>query len=180
MTCISAIVKDGVVHMGGDSGGIDTDGGAIAVFNDKKVFVKKGYLIGYSGSYTYGKMLQHVFDLPDIPNGISSPESIEKFMNGIVMPSLRKQSKTMDLSAEELEFDCLFGVKGHLFLVSNDFAALEPSQGFLAVGSAEHLALGSLFTTQTWKDPIKRINTALATAAEYSTAVLPPFTIISK
>ena len=67
-----------------------------------------------------------------------------------------------------------------MYLVSNDFAALEPSQGFLAVGSAEHLELGSLYTTQTWKDPIKRINAALAAAAEYSTAVLPPFTIISK
>jgi hypothetical protein len=54
MTCIAAIVKDGVVHMGGDSGGVDTEGGAIALFNDKKVFVRKGYLIGYSGSYIYG------------------------------------------------------------------------------------------------------------------------------
>lgn len=180
MTCIAAIVKDGVVHMGGDSGGIDTDGGAIAVFNDKKVFVRKGYLIGYSGSYAFGKLLQHTFDLPDIPNGLSSAESIEKFMNGIVMPSLRKQSKAIDLSTDELDFDCLFGVRGHLFLVSNEFTALEPSQGFLSVGSAEHLALGSLHTTQTWKDPIKRINAALLAAAEYSTAVLPPFTIISK
>ena len=180
MTCIAAIVKDGIVHMGGDSGGVDTEGGAIALVNDKKVFVRKGYLIGYSGSYIYGKMLQHVFDLPDIPNGLSSSDSIEKFMNGVVMPSLRKQSKAMDLSSDELDFDCLFGVRGHLYLVSNEFTALEPTQGFLAVGSAEHLALGSLHTTQTWKDPIKRINAALAAAAEYSTAVLPPFTIISK
>jgi ATP-dependent protease HslVU (ClpYQ) peptidase subunit len=180
MTCISAVVKDGKVYMGGDSGGVDTDGGTIALFNDKKVFIRKGYLIGYAGSYTFGKFLQHVFDLPDLPPGITSQESIEKFVNGVLMPSLRKQSKSMDLTTEELDFECLIGVKGHLFLVSNDWVALEPTSDFMSVGSGQYVAIGSLHTTQTWKDPVKRINASLTAAEQYCTSVLGPFTILSK
>lgn len=180
MTCIAAVVKDGVVYMGGDTGGVDTDGGTIALFKDKKVFIRKGYLIGYAGSYTFGKLLQHVFDLPDIPPGLVSSDSIEKFVNGVLMPSLRKQSKSMDLSTEELDFECLFGIKGHLYLVSNDWVALEPDSGFLSVGSGQQVAIGSLYTTQTWKDPVKRINAALTASEEYCTSVLGPFTILSK
>jgi len=180
MTCIVAVAKNGVVHMGGDTGGVDTDSGLLFTYKDPKVFIRKGYLIGYAGSYSFGKMLQHTLDLPDIPHGVNSPESVEKFVNGVVMPSLRKQAKALDLSNDESDFDCLFGIKGHIFEVFNDWFALEPTNSFASVGSGSHIAFGSLYTTETWKDPVQRINVALRAAAEYSTSVSGPFTILSK
>jgi ATP-dependent protease HslVU (ClpYQ) peptidase subunit len=180
MTCLVAIAKDGVVHMGADSGGSDEEDGIIINYVSPKVFVRSGYLIGYAGSYRFGKLLEYVFDLPAIPNNANSSESLDRFINGTLMSSLRKQAKELDLSQDELDFDCLFGIKGHIFEICNDWFALEPAMPYLAAGSGTKYALGSLHTTQGWKDPAKRINVALAAAAEYSMSVAAPFHILSK
>ena len=178
MTCVVAITKDNKVYMGADSGGSDEESGIIFNFKDQKVFRRGGYLIGYAGSYRFGKMLQYSFDLPPAPQNFKTSEQLDKFLNGVVMPSLRKQSKELDLDKDELDFDCIFGINGHLFEVSNGWFALEPVMPFLAVGSGTKYAMGSLHTTQPWKDPIQRINVALNAAAEYSMSVAAPFTII--
>ena len=49
-------------------------------------------------------------------------------MNGVVMPSLRKQSKDLDLDKDELDFDCIFGINGHLFEVSNIISAAKAAR----------------------------------------------------
>jgi ATP-dependent protease HslVU (ClpYQ) peptidase subunit len=180
MTCLVDIAKDGVVHMGADSGGSDEEDGIIFNYVMPKIFIRNGYLIGYAGSYRFGKLLEHVFDLPSIPQGANSSESLDRFVNGTLMSSLRKQSKDLDLTSDELEFDCIFGIKGHIFEVCNDWFGLEPSSSFIAAGSGTKYALGSLHTTQGWKDPIKRINVALDAAAEYSMSVAAPFHTLSK
>jgi ATP-dependent protease HslVU (ClpYQ) peptidase subunit len=180
MTCIVAIAKDGVVYMGADSGGSDEENGTIFTYLSPKVFSRNGYLIGYAGSYRFGKLLEYVFELPVIPSKANTPEALDKFVNGTLMPSLRKQSKELDLNADELDFDCIFGINGHLFEVCNDWFALEPSIPYLSTGSGMKYALGSLHTTQGWKDPVKRINAALQSAAEYSMTVSAPFNILSR
>ena len=180
MTCVVAIAKDGVVYMGADSGGSDEESDIIANFKDKKVFVRNGYVIGYSGSYRFGKLLEHVFELPQIPTSAISDIKLDKFVNGILMPSLREQSKKLDLDKDELDFDCLIGIKGHIFEVSNGWFALEPVDNYLSCGSGTKFALGSLHTTQGWKDPVKRINVALSAAAQYAMTVAEPFTIVSR
>ena len=81
---------------------------------------------------------------------------------------------------DELDFDCIFGINGHIFEVSNGWFALEPQMPFLATGSGMKYAMGSLYTTQPWKDPIQRINVALSSAAEYAMTVSAPFTILEK
>lgn len=178
MTCVVAIVKDNTIYMGADSGGSDEETGIIFNFKDPKVFKRDKYIIGYAGSYRYGKLLQHVFELPPVPSNLKTSEQLDKFVNGVVMPSLRKQSKELDLDKDELDFDCIFGINGHLFEVSNGWFALEPVMPFLATGSGVKYAMGSLHTTQPWKDPIQRINVALNASAEYSMSVAGPFTII--
>jgi hypothetical protein len=180
MTCIVAIAKDGIVHMGADSGGSDEDNGTIFNYITPKVFIRSGYVIGYAGSYRFGKLLEHVFELPAIPNRATTSESLDKFVNGTLMPSLRKQSKELDLSSDELDFDCIFGINGHIFEVANDWFALEPTLQYFSAGSGMKYAIGSLHTTQGWKDPVKRINVALDAAAEFSMTVARPFSIVSR
>lgn len=178
MTCVVAVVKDDKIYMGADSGGSDEESGIILNFKAPKVFVRDKYIMGYAGSYRFGKLLQHVFELPPVPSNLKSSEQLDKFMNAVVMPSLRKQSKELELDKDELDFDAIIGVNGKIFEICNDWFALEPTIPFLATGSGVKYALGSLHTTQPWKDPVQRINVALNAAAEYSMSVAGPFTII--
>jgi ATP-dependent protease HslVU (ClpYQ) peptidase subunit len=178
MTCIVAITKDNKVYMGGDSGGSDEDSGLILNFKAPKVFKRNEYIIGYAGSYRFGKLLEHSFVLPTVPSNVKTSEQLDAFMNSVFITSIRKQSKELELDKEELEFDVLVGIRGHLFEIGNDWYALEPTISFLTAGSGTKYALGSLYTTQTWKDPVQRINMALSAAAEYSMDVSGPFNII--
>jgi ATP-dependent protease HslVU (ClpYQ) peptidase subunit len=179
MTCIVAIAKDGVVHMGADSAGSDEDTGVILPYVIPKVFKRNGYVIGYAGSFRFGKLLQYIFDLPTCPASVNTSEKLDEFMNKIVMQSIKKQAKELDLDKEEMDFDALIGLKGHIFEISNDWCAIEASMPYNVCGSGTKYALGSLHTTQVWKDPVKRINVALAAAAENDLYVAPPFNIIS-
>jgi ATP-dependent protease HslVU (ClpYQ) peptidase subunit len=164
--------------MGADSGGSDEESELIMNFKAPKVFIKDKYIVGYAGSYRFGKLMQHVFELPPVPSNLKTSEQLDKFMNSTLMTSLRKQSKELDLDKDELDFDCIIGVNGHIFEVSNDWFALEPVTDFLATGSGIKYALGSLYTTNSWKNPIQRINVALNASAEYSMSVSGPFTVI--
>lgn len=179
MTCIVAIAKDGKVWMGADSGGSDEESDVIMSYAVPKVFIKHGYIIGYSGSFRFGKLLQHIFDLPPVPNNVNTAEKLDEFMNRVLMQSLKKQAKDLDLDKEEMDFDALIGVKGHIFEISNDWCAIESSLPYNVTGSGLKFALGSLHTTQTWKEPQKRIGVALSAAAEFAMSVAPPFNIVS-
>lgn len=179
MTCIVAIAKEGKVWMGADSGGSDEEVDVIMPYIMPKVFIRNNYIIGYSGSFRFGKLLQYIFDLPPVPNSINTSEKLDEFMNKVVMQSLKKQAKELELEKEEMDFDALIGVKGHIFEVSSDWCALESSLPYNVSGSGHKFALGSLYTTEVWKDPQKRINVALSAAAEYAMSVAPPFNILS-
>lgn len=180
MTCIVAIQKDGKVFMGGDTAGSDDESGMIATYRTPKVFKRGEYLIGYAGSFRFGKLMQYTLDLPPVPKDCTTPEKLDEFMNKILMNSLKKQCKDLDLEKDEMDFDGLIGLRGHIFEISNDWCALECAQDWNAIGSGTKYAWGSLFTTESWKDPKKRIQMALSAAAEYSMSVAPPFTIISE
>jgi ATP-dependent protease HslVU (ClpYQ) peptidase subunit len=179
MTCIVAIAKDGKVFMGGDSAGSDENEDLISPFVMPKVFVRNGYTIGYAGSFRFGKLLQYVFDLPTVPKTATTSEKLDDFMNRVVMQSLKKQAKELDLEKEEMGYELLMGVNGHIFEIGTDWSALENSLSYNTIGSGTKYAIGSLHTTSGWKEPIKRINVALAAAAEYSMSVAAPFTIVS-
>jgi len=179
MTCIVAVAKDGKVYMGGDAAGSDEESGLIAPYIMPKVFVRNGYVIGYAGSFRFGKLLQYILTLPAIPKEAKTSEKLDEFMNKVLMQSLKKQAKELELDKEELDFDALVGVNGHIFEISSDWCAIEASMTYNVAGSGTKYALGSLHTTQTWKDPIKRINVALAATAEFNMAVGPPFFIVS-
>jgi ATP-dependent protease HslVU (ClpYQ) peptidase subunit len=166
--------------MGGDSAGSDEETGIIASYVMPKVFKRDGYLIGYAGSFRFGKLLQYVFELPNIPKNCTTSEKLDEFMNKELMQSIKKQAKEMDLEKEEMDFDALIGINGHIFEVSNDWCAIECAMSWNAIGSGTKYAWGSLHTTEPWKDPKKRIHTALSAASEYSMSVAPPFTIITE
>jgi len=75
MTCISAIAHNGKVYMGGDAAAVD-DGNLVSTRKEPKVFIRNNYLIGYAGSFRFGKVVEHVF-IPPKPQ----TDNLDKFLN---------------------------------------------------------------------------------------------------
>ena len=74
MTCIVGLSHQGKVFMGGDAAAADDN--IVSARKEPKVFIKNGYLIGYSGSFRFGKVVQYSFNPPKPPH-----DELDKFLN---------------------------------------------------------------------------------------------------
>lgn len=179
MTCIVAIANGEKVVMGGDAAGTEISTGTIIATSIPKVFIKDEYVIGYSGSFRMGKWIQYSVELPKPPSWARGEAKLDEFINGYVVPALRKQAKDADLEPGEKEdFGFLVGLRGHLFELDESWAAFPTTTGYAASGSGADVALGSVFSTSSWKDSRKRVLTALEAAYNHNAYVSPPFTVI--
>ncbi|RWX70454.1 hypothetical protein EN780_03405 [Mesorhizobium sp. M4B.F.Ca.ET.089.01.1.1] len=157
MTCIVGLIDDGAVYMGGDSAAIlDSN---VEVRQNRKVFRKGAYLIGYAGSYRVGQLIEHTLEL-DSPQG-----ALLKHMITHVAEKIR------EISGKE-SAEVLIGCLGRLFKFSSDFSVAEYKR-YAAIGQADQCALGSLFDGR--GDPTKRVLRALGAAQEHNAAVRAPF-----
>jgi ATP-dependent protease HslVU (ClpYQ) peptidase subunit len=175
MTCIVGIAHNGIVYMGGDSAAADEDSSLVSSRKEPKVFVKNGYLIGYSGSFRFGKVLQHTFNPPKL-----SDNNIDKFLNTTFVNSLREccELNKVDPGSEEDSSEMLIGVAGRVFEFCNDWHFGEDINDFNAIGSGTKFALGSLYSTRRLRSPNARIQLALESAERFSASVRGPFTIL--
>jgi hypothetical protein len=67
---------------------------------------------------------------------------------------------------------------GRIFVMDTDYHIGEADVPYMAEGSGQQLALGSLYSTGLIKTPRKRVRMALEAAAKFNMAVRGPFTII--
>jgi ATP-dependent protease HslVU (ClpYQ) peptidase subunit len=170
MTCIVAIKTKDAIFMGGDSAGGNAYG--IQSRSDPKVFRSGGFVIGYTTSYRMGQILQHGFEFVT-PEG--DPDAYMFSLCNAVA------SKLTDLNYAKLENNVidggtfLIGWKNHLYAVYDNFQYARFRDNYAAIGSGEEYALGSLFSTQSIDDPIKRITIALDAATKFSSLVAKPY-----
>lgn len=175
MTCIVALSYNGKVIMGGDAAASDEDSSLVSSRKEPKVFVKNEYIIGYSGSFRFGKVLEHSFNPPKL-----SDSRIDKFLNTTFIDALRESCdlNKVDPGSEEDSSEMLIGVSGRLFEFCNDWHFGEDINDFNAIGSGTKFALGSMYSTRRMKSPHARIQLALESAERFSTSVRGPFTIL--
>ena len=176
MTCVVAISQGGKVYMGGDSAVVE-EGGSISTRKEPKVFIKNEYIIGYAGSFRFGKFMEHTF-VPPKPN----LENLDKFFNTIFIDSLREYCEVskIDPSSEDNPSELLIGTGGRVFEFCNDWHIGEAGNGYNAIGSGAYLALGSLYSTRRIKSPYSRIELSLEAAETFSQSVQRPFTLLEK
>lgn len=177
MTCIAAIAYNGMVYMGGDSAAADENNHFISTRKEPKVFIKDDYIIGYAGSFRFGKVVQYNF-IPPKPDF----KNLDKFLNTIFIDALREcaESSKIDPTTEEDSSELLIGVGGRLFEFCNDWHMGEDANDFNAIGSGSSFAMGSLYSTGRIRSPHARIRTALQAAEKFSQTVKGPFTILGK
>lgn len=175
MTCIAAIASHGKVYMGGDSAAVDEDSHIISTRKEPKVFIKGPYLIGYAGSFRFGKVLQHSFLAPK-----PQTEDLDRFFNTVFVDALRGscEAAKIDPSSEDDSSELLIGVKGRLFEFCNDWHFGEDTHNYNSIGSGSSFAIGSLYSTGRVKSEHARIKLALQAAENFSATVRGPFTIL--
>jgi len=169
VTCIVGIAKDGVVYIGGDRAA--SDGNIVLPLTLPKVKRCGEYLIGFAGSMGIGQ-LAHYIDMPPIG------KNIEKTLRTSFVKSLKTAVEEYGNAShlEDNSTDWLVGVNGRLFEISSqDWGVCEFAES--SIGSGNSIALGSLHTTQNWKDQEKRIRYSLQAALDISPSCSGPIDI---
>ena len=154
MSCVVGLLQNGKLYMGSDGIATTEDGEKRPVICIK-VFTNKKYLLGYSGSVRHGQLVgpRH-FDPPT--NVLDFPDEIREIF----------EEKGAILSTERRLYELLI-----------DFQMNEVFGSFTSIGSGAPYAMGSLFATQKWNSPEKRIKNALDAAFEYDRSCGEPYTI---
>jgi len=172
MTCIVAIVEDGKVHIGGDSAGVA--GLSITLRKDPKVFINGEFIMGFTSSFRMGQLLAHSLKVPTRDSG----QDVYEYMVNRFVPAVRNCLKDGGVATKHHDAEeggrFIVGYAGRLFMIDSDYQVAEPVDNYMAVGCGDHIALGSLFSTE-GKKPKKRIQIALEAAEKFSGGVRGPF-----
>lgn len=185
MTCIVGLEHESGVLIGGDSAGIS--GWSLTVRADPKVFVRDAYAIGFTTSYRMGQLLRYAGDLPVPPFDV---DELDAFMVTVFVNAIRNIFKEggyvkVENSREEAG-TFLVGVAGRLYSIEDGFQVARSADGYMACGSGNVAALGSLYTTArdsfTFTNDVAaaqhRVRTALAAAEALNIGVAGPFVVV--
>lgn len=157
--------------MGGDRGASD-DSTILSLYRPKIVQINN-YLVGYAGSQGIGQLVQ-MMDLPPITKNIT------KTLRTTFVKSLKSTIEEYGNAShlEDNSTDWLIGVSGRLFEISSqDWQVSEYEE--TSIGSGNTIALGSLYTSRSWKDQERRLRYALEAAVQISPSCLSPIDILS-
>lgn len=158
MTCLVGLIDNDRVFIGGDSAAVAGD--AVEVRANRKVFRNGDFVMGFTGSFRVGQLLQYA-DLPAVEG-----EPIAHIVNEIV-PILR------GFAGKETD-EILVATAGRLFKISSDYSVAEYDT-YTAAGQGEPYALGRLHGSL--GAPEQRVVAALAAAEAHCGAVRAPFHI---
>ncbi len=179
MTCILGLVHNENVYIGGDSAGVA--GYSLTVRADPKVFVNKGFAMGFTSSFRMGQLLRFKFTPPPVPEN-KDPFA---YMVTDFVEAVRTCLKTGGYLKKENERESggnfLVGWRGVLYEVDSDMQVGMAGEQFAAVGCGHDLAKGALaalLTTRLRSRPIVAINQALQIAEDHSAGVRGPFVVV--
>ena len=178
MTCIVSFIDKitGVVYMVSDACSGDASTYLVMPMNGK-VFIKGQYIIGFTGSFRMGQLLQRACEFPEPPD---DDEGLHGFMVTSFIEAVRNCFRKHGFLREVEKVDksepFLVGVRGHVFYVGFDFQVTESLMDYHAIGCGDQLALGAMHVSS-HVEPIQRVMDALKAAAEFSAFVQGPFTV---
>jgi ATP-dependent protease HslVU (ClpYQ) peptidase subunit len=180
VTCIVGVANGKSVWIGGDSAGVEEDGGGVTIRADRKVFANGRWIFGFAGSFRVGDLLRYVFTAPEIPTDPAELDSfmvtdfVEQVRNVLVQGGVTR----IHHNVEEMDSKFLVGVHGRLFCIDSDLQVGESMETYEAIGAGERYALGSLWGSG-HLTARQRILLALEAAAHFNGGVAPPFHVVS-
>lgn len=131
MTCIVAMVENGVVHMAGDKCG--SNGYTKRIVGKPKIFINKNFIIGYTTSFRMGQLLEFTWCPPEQLNSQSDNVYIYKTVVDSMKQLLKKDGFATDTNGGSF----LFGYKGKLYEMQDDFSIFEQQIASVGCGYVE-------------------------------------------
>lgn len=192
MTCIAAVIDQDKVWMGCDSfvGGRHTH--MLLPQDENKLFTtevlvvgaeKEKLIFGFAGSVRDCQVVKHDLNLP-IYNPDDEMSDI-KFLINRVIPAIKRAHKshgvlTVREGVETAGSWFLLGWRKKLYYIGEDYCVVPSSTNYLALGSGEDVAHGSLQSTEGLNmHPGERIVQALKAAESNTNFVRAPFYVES-
>lgn len=187
MTVVAGIAKDGIVYIGADSI-VASDGGSLIARSAPKVFYLEPVILGFAGDLRVMDVIQYHLEFEIGEGEIFG--TAEDFIHAELVPAmikaLREAEVLTDYSPRDMprlpHFPGVFlaGYGGEVFEISATLQVTRPLEQFIATGSGEDFAMGSMYSTRKEHyDPKVIVFEALKAAAEYQAFVGPPFGVIS-
>jgi len=170
MSTVIGIKKGKNVWIGSDGRGTTNDG-YVRPVECIKVFRNGPYLIGFIGTVRGGQILMEPFYDP--------PENVDDFPDDLREYLADKGCLAIEEDHTQTQTcNFLIGFEGHLYEILSDFHMARVDE-YTAIGSGSYFAFGSLYTSERrgLKDPVKRIQLALETAAFFDISSAAPFRI---
>lgn len=179
MTCIAGAIDHDELVIGSDSGSSDGYGLTFEA-RSPKVFRCGEGIIGFTSSWRMGQILEHVFKPPIPDEGVP----IERYLCTEWIDSVRAALGSAGWKKRDNERDqggtFLYGFRGRLFLIAEDFQVVEPRDGYAACGSGWQVAWGALAALRQRKiSAAVSVMDALAAAAMHNAPIRPPFQMLT-
>lgn len=162
MTCVVGIEYAGKVAIVADL--LGSEGNLKIEHTEPKVFVRNKVIFGYTTSYRFGQLIQHVMPEPCPPEEAAA---VYAWLVSEFVPALRRTLKDNDCVGGQ----CLIGVNGQLWWLQDDFAVVRPADGYFAIGSGADFAIGALHALSNETSVHVLIDQALRTAAHFCPTV---------
>ena len=186
MTCVVGLCRGDQVWLAGDSGGIESESGAITLSRTVKVWKWGPLLFGGAGSYRAIQIIQHWLCDQEVATQFAVQEvTVEKFMVTSLLPAMKRileEHSFGEIENEHASIDAAFliGAKGQLFEFQTDYSMIAVGTPFHAIGSGRDVAMGALdVLNKTKKAPETILKDALNTAEKYNAFIRRPFVFVN-
>jgi hypothetical protein len=183
MSCVVGIEDPAGAWIGGDSAAVDDDD-VVTLCAQPKVFsmLEEEFAIGAVDSARPGQLVRYSLALPDAARRNDDyRRDPDRFIATSFVDAVRKCLRRGGYAGkgeedEELGGHFLVAWRARLYRVESDYSFGRSSLGYDAIGSGGAVALGALHATR-GQAPRRRIEIALAAAAEHTATVRPPFVV---
>ena len=163
MTCIAAIANENGSFIAGERGLSQDD--CMMLLSSPKIWKSGEYLFGFYGGME-GFRVKENFIPPKIPTNVD----IVKFMNSVFLKEIIAFYQDFHIPFNtDNEYGLVIVARNKIF--EHDISDMSMTcfdSDYFSMGTGSSYALGSLHTTETWKDNKKRLNVALESAIKYS------------
>jgi hypothetical protein len=179
MTCIVGWAEKGNVWIGGDSAGVA--GYFLQVRADEKVFKKEEFVFGFTSSFRMGQLIRYKLSIPKPEEKQDINDYLHaKFLDAVIK-CFKDNSYGKEKDGERFGGTFLFGFRGKLYQVDDDFQIGKSLRNFDSVGCGCQIALGCLYGVAGRRNvsPNQKLLTALRASQEFSAGVREPFHIVS-
>jgi hypothetical protein len=181
MTLVAGVISGNKVILVGDRSALDPEDLSVESITQKKVFKRGELVFGGAESFRMLQLLEHVFEPP-----VLDTDNVPRYLVTKFVPELRElmTDNGFNESGDEASppGPLLVGARGRLFLIQGDYAVLESTDVFNAIGLGKTAFFGAMRALDAAVPeiaPYYRLMTAIEASAASTFAVTSPFDMVS-